>query len=94
MAIEGSVIEGGNKYRLFDARRLLGLMKDYKLKNYSPEHAVMKSWEIDNLVKQLDGEVQEFKDTTKFFSQLSELADISNMVDIIAVKLIDEMRRY
>jgi hypothetical protein len=89
--LKGNVL--ANKYRLLAARDFLNILKNRKLTLKAAEHENDPEWKLDELVEHLKDEVREFQDEDDFGGQMAELADIANMIDIIAMKLLDPWGR-
>ena len=89
--LKGSVLS--NKYRLIAARDFLLILKNRKLNIKEPVHINDPEWDFTLTVKHLTDEVREFMEAQDFHKRMEELADISNMVDIVAMEVLERWRR-
>ena len=90
--INGSIIGGSNRVRLDNARGYLRAIKEQKL---AEKHEKRKegTFSFDSCVAHLILEVEEFADSVADGNPdvtLKELADVSNMVDILTVLVLGE----
>ena len=87
--LKGSVLEPENKRKLMAVRIYLMHLKNAKL---AARHEKNKShsWDKQAILDHLVDEIREFSEASGFVDQLLELADISNLVDILAMAILEE----
>lgn len=91
--LEGSVLTGNNVVYLQVARRILGAVKDAKLKARHERHAG-ESWEMVNLMRHLTEEIDELLEAGYLGEPthiLEEIADVSNMCDLLTMAVVDSL---
>lgn len=91
--ITGSVLSEENKPKLYSASLIVQAIKKYNLKLRHEKHKD-RPHSIDHIMEHLDEEVQELKDALSLGGSgtdiLSEIADVSNCCDILAMAFLDE----
>ncbi len=91
--LEGSVLTGNNVIYLEVAHHLLGIIKQSKLKSRHEKYS-SESWELSNLLRYLTQEVDELTEALYLGEPthiLEEVADVSNMCDLLAMAVIDSL---
>jgi len=88
--IKGSVLSQENQPRLIAARHILGIIKEQKLEARNEKNKG-HSWDFHSILTHLKDEVRELEEAPNAFEALRELADISNMVDIAFMALVNHM---
>ena len=89
--LEGSVLTGPNAVYLKVTQHILGTVKDAKLRARHEKHAG-ESWQMENLLRHLTEEVQELSEALYLGEAthiLEEIADVSNMCDLLTMAVLD-----
>ena len=89
--IIGSVTSKQNLGKLLNARSQLQCLKNYKLATRSEKNKD-EGWQILPLIEHLKDEVREFITAENYLDQVQELADVSNMVDILLMAINEHQR--